>query len=141
MPPAARAYRSKTLAAWLAVLVGTLGLHRLYVHGARDVLAWLHPLPTALGAYGVLRMRALGQDDRLAWLLIPLLGLMLAQAMLTAIVWALTPDEKWNHRHNPGQAVVASGWGAVLAAIAALMAGGIALTATIAFTIEKLLEL
>jgi len=141
MPLPARACRSKTLAAWLAVLVGTLGLHRVYVHGARDALAWLHPLPTALGAYGVLRMRALGQDDRLAWLLIPLLGLMLAQAMLVAIVWALTPDEKWDARHNPVQPTQPSGWGAVLAAIAALMLGGIALTATIAFTVEKLLEL
>ena len=70
--------RSKTLATWLALLGGTLGLHRFYLHGWRDQLGWLHPLPTLLGLVGVQRMRALGQDDRLAWLLIPLLGLMLS---------------------------------------------------------------
>jgi hypothetical protein len=47
-------------------------------------------------------MRNLGQDDALAWLLIPVLGLMISAAMLTAIVYALTPDEKWDARHNPG---------------------------------------
>ncbi len=36
-------------------------------------------------------MRALGQDDQLAWLLIPLLGLVIAATMLTAIIYGLTP--------------------------------------------------
>jgi hypothetical protein len=45
---AASPYRSKTLAVWLAVLLGTLGLHRLYVHGFGDAWGWLHPVPTAL---------------------------------------------------------------------------------------------
>lgn len=95
-------YRSKTAAAWLALLLGTLGVHRMYMHGLRDFKAWLHPLPTALGLLGVERMNSLGQDDQLAWLLIPFLGLMLSIAMLQAIVYALTPDEKWQQRHNPG---------------------------------------
>ena len=46
-------------------------------------------------------MRELGADDRLAWVLIPLLGLTLAAAMLSAIVYGLTPDENWNARFNP----------------------------------------
>jgi TM2 domain-containing membrane protein YozV len=71
-------YRSKTASTWLALLGGSLGLHRFYLHGPRDLLAWLHPAPTLVGLVGVLRMRALGQDDHLAWLLIPLLGLMLS---------------------------------------------------------------
>ncbi|CAD5373852.1 TM2 domain-containing protein [Rubrivivax sp. A210] len=133
-------YRSKTLAAWLALALGSLGLHRLYLHGRGDALAWLHPLPTALGLLGVWRMRTLGQDDRLAWLLIPLLGLMISAAMLAAIVYALTPDEKWDARHNPGHAVVPTAWGAVLAAIAALMVGGAVLMGTIAFSGQKFFE-
>jgi hypothetical protein len=133
-------YRSKTLAAWLALGLGSLGLHRVYLHGARDRLAWLHPLPTALGLFGVLRMRTLGQDDRMAWLLIPLLGLMISGAMLTAIVYALTPDEKWDALHNPGHTVVPTAWGAVLAAIAALMIGGAVLMGTIAFSGQKFFE-
>jgi hypothetical protein len=46
-------YKSKTLAAWLALLVGTMGLHRLYLYGLKDVWGWLHPLPSALGLLGV----------------------------------------------------------------------------------------
>ena len=62
--------KSKTLATWLALLLGSLGLHRLYLHGPRDLLAWLHPLPTLAGLYGMARLDVLGQDDRLAWLLL-----------------------------------------------------------------------
>lgn len=133
-------YRSKTLATWLAVLAGTLGLHRLYLHGFGDVWGWLHPLPTALGLLGVLRMLEVGQDDRLAWLLLPLLGMMIAQSMLVAILWGLTPDERWDARHNPDHAPSRTGWGPVLAAITALLVGAAALMSTIAFGVQKLFE-
>ncbi|MBI5717848.1 MAG: TM2 domain-containing protein [Burkholderiales bacterium] len=133
-------YRSKTLAAWLALLFGSLGLHRIYLRGAGDKLAWAHVPVTTLGLVGAERMSALGQDDRLAWVLVPLLGLMLSQAALFAIVFALTPDERWDERHNPGQPVHATRWGAVLAAIAALTVGGVVLIGTIAFSIQKVFE-
>lgn len=133
-------YRSKTVAAWLALTLGTLGLHRAYLYGKRDLLAWLFPLPTLVGLLGVFRMRNLGQDDHLAWLLIPVLGLMISAAMLTAIVYALTPDEKWDARHNAGLAPVATGWGPVLAAIAGLMVGGAVLMGTIAFSGQRFFE-
>jgi hypothetical protein len=139
MPPPAR-YRSKTLAAWLALIAGALGLHRLYLHGARDWVAWAHAPLTALGLIGALRMSNLGQDDRLAWVLVPVLGLMLSQAMLCAIVYALTPDERWDARHNAGLAARSTRWGAVLAAVAALLVGGVVLIGTIAFSIQKLFE-
>lgn len=133
-------YRSKTLAAWLTLALGVLGVHRLYLYGMRDRLFWAYPLPTLLGLLGVQRLRALGQDDRLAWLLIPLLGLMLSLAMLTAIVYALTPDERWDARHNPGQPVHGTGWGPVLAAIVALLLGGAVLMGTIAYGGQKFFE-
>jgi hypothetical protein len=133
-------YRSKTLAAWLALAAGTLGLHRLYLYGLRDRLAWLHPLATGAGLLGVDRMLTLGQDDRLAWLLIPVLGLMISQAMLCAIVYALTPDDRWNARHNPGLPATVTGWGPVLAAITALMIGAAVLIGTIAFGGQKFFE-
>jgi hypothetical protein len=130
--------RSKTLATWLAVLGGTLGLHRLYLHGLGNVLGWLHLLPTTLGVFGVLRLRELGQDDRLGWLLAPLLGLMVAQAMLHAIVYGLTSDEKWAARH--AQPLEPTGWGPVLGAIAGLFIGATALMSSLAYGIQKLFE-
>ena len=132
--------RSKTLAAWLALLVGTLGVHRLYLHGLKDRWAWLFPLPTLAGLAGVVRMNTLGQDDHWAWALIPLLGLMISLAMLTAIVYALTPDEKWDARHNPGRSTTATAWGPVLAAVLALLVGGATLMGTVAFGGQKFFE-
>jgi hypothetical protein len=133
-------YRSKSLATWIAVFGGVLGLHRFYLHGFRDLVGWLHPLPTLLGSIGVLRMRDLGQDDRLDWLLIPLLGLMISLAMLMAIVYALTPDERWEQRYNPGQPMRATGWAPVLGAIVALLIGATALMGTVAFSGQRFFE-
>jgi hypothetical protein len=140
MASAAPHYRSKTIAAWLALLAGALGLHRMYLRGLHDPLAWLHVVPTGAGLLGVGRMASLGQDDRLAWLLIPLLGLMISQAMLHAIVYALTPDETWDARHNARHAVTRTRWAPVLAAILALMIGGAVLMGTVAFSIQKFFE-
>jgi hypothetical protein len=134
------AYRSKALATWLALLAGPFGVHRLYLHGRRDTWAWLHPWPTLAGLAGVLRMRELGQDDHVAWLLMPLLGLMIAQACLFAIIYGLTPDAKWDALHNPGQSSRSTAWGPVLGAIAALMIGATALMTTVAFTSQRYFE-
>ena len=125
--------KSKTLATWLALTLGSLGAHRFYLYGRRDKLAWLHPLPTLLGTAGALRMQNLGQDDHAAWLLIPLLGLMLSISMLTAILYGLTPDERWAERHNPGLPVRATGWGPVIGVVVALLVGGTVLMGTLAF--------
>ncbi|MCW5633094.1 MAG: TM2 domain-containing protein [Rubrivivax sp.] len=142
MPTTAPAapYRAKTLAAWLALLFGAIGLHRIYLHGPRDLLAWAHLPVTVLGLVGVERMATLGHDDRLAWVLVPLLGLMLSQGMLFAILYALTPDERWGATWNPGQPARESRWGAVFAAVLGLLLGGIVLIGTIAFSIQKAFE-
>lgn len=133
-------YRSKTLATWVAVLGGTFGLHRFYLYGWRDLKGWLHPLPTLIGLAGVQRMRAFGQDDHIAWLLIPVLGLMISVAMLTAIVHGLTPDAKWDARHNPGLPPQPTGWGPVLGVIVALLLGASALMGTVAFAGQHFFE-
>jgi hypothetical protein len=133
-------YRSKTLATWIAMLGGVFGLHRFYLHGFRDLLGWLHPIPTLTGAYGLQRALELGQDDRLSWALIPLLGLMVAQAMLHAILYGLTPDERWDSRYNPGGPTHPTRWGPVLAVIAALLIGAASLMATIAYSGQRYFE-
>ena len=133
-------YKSKTIATWLALLLGSLGWHRLYLHGFGDRLAWLHPWPTLLGLYGLQRMDQLGQDDHLSWLLIPFLGLMLVNAMICGIVYGLTSDEKWDAQHNVGQRGPASGWAAVIGVVACVFLGGIALMSTIAFSAQRYFE-
>lgn len=133
-------YRSKTIASWLALVGGGLGLHRFYLHGPRDLWGWLMPLPTLLGLAGVQRMRAFGQDDQVAWLLIPLLGLSLSAAMLTAIVYGLMPDERWNARHNPAGRAHRTGWLTIVGVVLALLLGGGILMATIAFSGQHYFE-
>ena len=132
--------KSKTLATWIALLGGSLGLHRLYLHGAKDLWAWLFWPPTLAGLAGVVRMRNLGQDDMVSWALIPLLGLSLSVAMLSAIVIGLTPDERWASRFGDAEVRHPSGWGAVIGVIAALMVGGAVLMGTIAFSGQKFFE-
>jgi hypothetical protein len=132
--------RSKTLATWLAIIGGSLGIHRFYLHGFRDLPGWLHPLPTVVGFFGVLRMRSLGQDDQLAWLLLPWLGCSISAAMLAAIIYGLTPDEQWNARFNVGAPESRSGWGAVVGAMLALLIGACVLMSTIAFVAQRYFE-
>ena len=132
--------KSKTLATWLAVLGGTLGAHRFYLHGLKDPIAWLHPLPTLVGLAGVIRMRNLGQDDTVSWLLIPILGAMISVAMFSAILIGLTNDERWAERHGAGHGPQATGWGPVLGVVVALFLGAGVLMGSIAFGGQKYFE-
>jgi hypothetical protein len=133
--------RSKTVATWLALAGGALGLHRFYLHGLTDKAGWLFPLPTLVGLVGAVRMHNLGQDDTLSWLLIPVLGLMLSIGALSAIVIGLTPDERWALRFGADPArPEATAWGPVLGVITALLLGGMVLMGTIAFGGQKYFE-
>ncbi|WP_342128960.1 NINE protein [Hydrogenophaga sp. OTU3427] len=135
--------KNKTLAAWLALLGGPLGLHRFYLHGLGDTLGWLHPLPTALGLWGIERLQSLGQDDKLSWALIPLLGFTVASTCLTAIVYALTEAGKWNARHNPGAASTTAGNTSaltIMAIVASLLVGAGSLMASLAFSFQHYFE-
>ncbi|MFM2347602.1 MAG: hypothetical protein RL654_2355 [Pseudomonadota bacterium] len=134
--------RSKTHAAWLTLLGGSFGLHRFLRHGLRDPWGWLHLLATLAGLAGLQRLQAFGIDDiQAAWML-PLGGLSFAVAMLTTILTGLTPDERWDARHNVGHAsgTPPSGWGSVLAVIAALLIGTTVLMSSIAFGLQRWFE-
>jgi uncharacterized membrane protein YidH (DUF202 family) len=131
-------FKSKSLATWLALLGGLLGAHRFYLHGWRDVLAWLHAVLSLIGLGGVIRMRNLGQDDHAAWLLIPLFGLMVVVAMLSTIVLGLTTDERWAERR--GQPLKATRWAPVIAVVIAMLLGGAALMGTLAFSGQMFFE-
>jgi TM2 domain-containing membrane protein YozV len=136
--------KSKTLAAFLALALGTMGLHRFYLKGWGDWVGWLFPIPTALGWWGVERVRALGQDDQLAWVLVPMLGVALAASCLTAVVYAVTPQDKWNAAHNPhlpADAPAGAGHALTIAVlVVAMLAGTTAFMASLAFSFQRYFE-
>lgn len=136
--------KNKTLAAWLAFLGGPLGLHRFYLFGMGDLLGWALPIPTALGLYGVERVKQFGLDDQMSWVLVPLLGFTIAGCALTAIVYGLASPEKWNARHNPQAPADAapgrSAWLTIGAIVLALLVGTTALMASLAFSFQRYFE-
>ncbi len=136
--------KNKTLAAWLSIVGQPLGLQRFYLHGLNDIWGWLSPIPTALGIYGVRRAQSLGLDDHLSWVLIPLLGLIVAIGALSAIVYGLMSPEKWNARFNPNAAAdAASGqtnWLTVGALVCSLLIGAGVLMASLAFSFQRYFE-
>lgn len=133
-------YKSKTLATWVAFLCGALGLHRFYLHGLRDVWGWVWLLPTSAGLYGLRRASALGAEDHLAWLLLPVLGMSLSAGALAAIIYGLTPDEKWNAQFNPRGPQHESGWATVFGILLSLLVGSGVLMSTIAFSGQRYFE-
>ncbi len=139
--------KHKTLSTWLTFLGGPLGLHRFYLFGFGDTLGWALPIPTALGLYGVMRVRALGVDDPLSWILIPLLGFTIAGCAINAIVYGLMAREAWNARFNGTPPDAAEqpragqgSWLTILAVIASLLVGTTALMGSLAYSFQRYFE-
>ena len=123
--------KNKTIAAWLAFVGGPIGLHRFYLFGKQDWLGWLLPLPTLLGLYGVKRVREYGIDDPISWVLLPVLGFVIAGCALTAIVYGLKSVELWNAKFNPqakpDSAAGQTSWLTIAAVVISLLIGCTAL--------------
>lgn len=136
--------KNKTLATWLTFVGGPLGLHRFYLHGLSDLIGWLLPVPTALGLYGVERVREFGLDDHWSWVLIPLLGFTMAGCALNAIVYGLMAADKWNARFNPSAPADApagrSNWLTIGALACSLLVGTTVLMSSIAFSFQRYFE-
>jgi hypothetical protein len=136
--------KNKTIAAWLAFLGGPIGLHRFYLYGWGDWLGWLLPIPTLLGAYGFYRLKAFGVDDTTSWVLLPVLGFVIAGCALTAIVYGLKSPENWNTQFNPQDALEATAghtnWLTVGAVVLSLLIGGTALISGIALSLQHYFE-
>jgi hypothetical protein len=136
--------KNKTLATWLAFVGGPLGLHRLYLFGLADRLAWLLPIPTLMGLYGVYRARSLGLDDPWSWILIPMLGFTIAGCIINALVYGLMATAKWNQRFNPNAPSDAvsgqSNWITVGALVTSLLVGTTVLMASLAYSFQHYFE-
>ena len=88
-----RRFRSKTLTAALAFLFGSLGAHRFYLYGFRDVFGWAHLLATIVGIPGFLLLAATQRSAGLGWWLAVPGAISLLAAFLAALVYGLRPDE------------------------------------------------
>ncbi len=134
--------RNKTIAAWLALVSGVWGLHRFYLRGVFDWIGWLHPIPTALGLYGIQRVQDFGLDDRLSWVLVPLLGFNFAITALIAIYWGLMSQEKWNAREGFEEAAPngQTHWPTIFAVVLALLLGTTALMGSLVYSFQRYFE-
>ena len=136
--------KNKTLTAWLALLGGPFGLHRFYLFGRFDSLAWLLPIPTALGLWGFERVAEYGVDDILSWWLIPIGGVNIAACALMSIVYGLMSPQEWSARFNPQSSVsdraAASTWLAIGAVVLALLVGTTVLLSSLVYSIQRYFE-
>ena len=131
MPP----HKNKTLATLLALLFGFIGLHRFYLYGRRDLWGWLHFATVPLSA-----LLVLGNPEAPAIFSAAPLVLSVLAAFLETLVMGVTPDEKWDARHNAGSGKQSdTGWPVPLMLVLALALGATALIAAIARTFDILL--
>jgi len=122
-----RPHKNKTFATALAFLFGGLGIHRFYLRGGVDRLGLLHvcSLPIAGIVYGA------GRAPNLFWVLLPLIVSWLV-GFIEALVIGLTPDEKWDARHNPASGRSSrSHWVLAVLLVLTMLVGTTGLVATL----------
>ena len=126
-------FRHKALAALLASLLGSLGIHRMYL-GLR--WWWLPVAVTMICLPLLVGVRNWYQTPAFFVLMIPVVA-----GFIHALVLALMPDETFDARFNAqAERRNVSGWNAVFVAILTLAGGAIALMATIALFFQTLFE-
>ena len=135
------AYKSKTLTAGLAMLFGTLGLHRFYLYGLRDRFGWAHVVGSACGLAGWGLLVTSDLRSPAGWGLTILGAISLFSAFLTAIVYGLRPDERWNAQFNlHTQRKSRSGWTAVIIVSVSLFVGAMLLMIGFAVAFQTYFE-
>ena len=130
-----RLHKNKTLATLLALLFGSAGLHRFYLYGRRDLWGWVHLATLPLSA-----LLMLGNPQAPAIFSAAPFVLSVIAAFLETLLTGLTPDDKWDARHNPGSGRTSdTGWPVPLMLVLALACGATALIAAIARIFDILL--
>lgn len=134
-------FRSKTLTAALAFLFGSLGFHRFYLYGLRDIAGWAHLLGTLLGIPGGMLLVATQRGSLVGWALAVPGAASLLAAFLAAIVYGLRPDAKWDAQFNAGsEAQSRSGWTVIFIVIFSLLIGAFLLMTGLALTFQTYFE-
>ena len=130
-----RSHKNKTLATLLALLFGSIGLHRFYLYGRRDLWGWVHLATLPLSG-----MFILGYPEAPSIFSGGPFILSVLAAALETLVIGVTPDDKWDARHNPDSGRTSdTGWPVPLMLVVALACGATALIAAIARTFDILL--
>ncbi|PWF46003.1 NINE protein [Massilia glaciei] len=120
-------HKNKTLATFLALVLGGIGAHRFYLRGSLDRLGLLHvtSIPIAGMVWG------LAQDANPFYHVLPFLVSWIV-AFLEALVIGLTPDEKFDAAFNAGAGKQSdSGWVLALLLVVTMMLGTVTLIGTI----------
>jgi TM2 domain-containing membrane protein YozV len=134
-------FRSKTITAALAFFFGSLGAHRFYLFGKRDVYGWLHLICTLLGIPGVLLLIGSERSSVSGWVLAVPGAISLFAAFLAAIVYGLRSDEKWDAQFNTQtQRRSRSGWAVIFVVIFSLFIGAMLLMTGLALSFQTYFE-
>jgi len=124
-------HKNKTLATFLASTLGGLGAHRFYLHGMKDGWGWFHFFSAPLSIFLI----ALNQQTAPFFLAAPFMMSVLI-GFIEAMSLGLTPDEKWDARHNRHSTrTSSSGW---FIAILLVLTVGIGATLAIALLARTL---
>ena len=139
--PSPKRFRSKTLTAALAFFFGSIGAHRFYLYGLRDKFAWAHIVGILLGAVGYMLLAATDRASMLGWVLAFPGAVSLLAAFLSAIVYGLRPDEKWDAQFNAATGQHSdSGWTVILIVMFSLLVGAFLLMTGLALTFQTYFE-
>ncbi len=134
-------FRSKTITAALAFFFGSLGAHRFYLYGLRDIYGWAHLLGTVIGIPGFMLLRATERASTLGWVLVFPGAVSLLAAFLAAIVYGLRPDEKWDAQFNARTGKHSrSGWTVIFVVIFSLLIGAFLLMTGLALSFQTYFE-
>ncbi|WP_233863879.1 NINE protein [Paraburkholderia adhaesiva] len=134
-------FRSKTLTAALAFFLGSLGAHRFYLYGPRDVWGWAHVIGTLIGIPGVMLLVATERASIPGWALAVIGAVSVLSAFLAAIVYGLRPDAKWDAQFNAHAGLQSrSGWAVVFVVIFSLLIGAFLLMTGLALAFQTYFE-
>lgn len=127
-------HKNKTITTLLAAMAGCVGAHRFYLYGKYDYWGWVHlaSLPISI----LISHFYFGSQALLTYSLLVLSFLI---ALIEALVTGLTPDEKWDARHNPDSVKTsASSWPLALILVLTAGIGAITLIGVIARAFDLL---
>jgi TM2 domain-containing membrane protein YozV len=128
------AHKNKTFTTLLAALAGSVGAHRFYLFGKSDYWGWAHLVSLPISF--LISHLYFGSQPLLTYSLFILSFLI---ALLEALVTGLTPDEKWDARHNPNSTKTStSSWPLALILVLTAGIGAIALIGVIARAFDLL---